>query len=72
MNKEDDSVSTFYHGKIVNLTSDQESEEESEELVEEEQTNSTTPPKSPVGILRTPQTQDQDVLSRISMTDSAS
>jgi len=72
MNKEDDSVSTFHHGNTMNLTSDQESEEDSEELVEEEKTNSTTPSKSPVGILRTPRTQDQDVLSRISMSDSAS
>jgi hypothetical protein len=72
MNKEDDSVSTFHHGNIMNLTSDQDSAEESEELVGEEKTNSTTPSKSPVGILRTPRTQDQDVLSRISMSDSAS
>jgi hypothetical protein len=72
MHNEDDSVSTFHHGNTVNLTSDQVSEEDSDDLVEEEKTNSTTPSKSPVGILRTPRTQDQDVLSRISMSDSAS
>jgi hypothetical protein len=62
MNPDDDSVSTFHHGNTVNLT---------EQDSDDETTNQTPSKKSPVGILRTPRSHEADVISRISMSDSA-
>jgi len=61
MKPDDDSVSTFHPGATaINLT------EESDEDDEAEPTNT-----SSVSILRTSRLQDQEVISRISMSDSA-
>jgi hypothetical protein len=63
MNPDEDSVSTFHHGTTINLVEDSDSDED---------TNNQMPnKKSPMGILRTSCNQDIDVISRISMSDSA-
>jgi len=63
MRNEDDSVSTFHPGNTINLA-----DEPGEDDFEEEITPKSGPP---VGILKTPRSQDCDVLSRISTSDSA-
>jgi hypothetical protein len=63
MNPDKDSVSTFHPGPTINLTDDPDSDEESN--------NNKSSQKSPVSILRTSRVQEADVISRISMSDSA-
>jgi hypothetical protein len=63
MNLDEDSVSTFHHGNTINLEEDPASDEEKSSPINSQ--------KSPVSILRTPFSQEADVLSKISMSDSA-
>ncbi len=64
MHHDDDSISTFHPGTLGQITEENDPEEEAD------------PPMasytSPVGILRTSKASDQDVVSRMSMSDSAS
>lgn len=63
MQPDEDSVSTFHPGKTINLTDDPDNEDDT--------SNPKSGALSPVGILRTPRSQDCDAISRISMSDSA-
>jgi len=63
MNPIEISVSTFHPGPTINLTDDPDSDEESN--------NNKSSQKSPVSILRTYRVQEADMISRISMSDSA-
>jgi hypothetical protein len=63
MNLDEDSVSTFHHGNTINLEEDPVSDEEKSSPINSQ--------KTPVSILRTPFSQEVDVLLKISMSDSA-
>jgi len=63
MNLDEDSVSTFHHGNTINLEEDPASDEEKSSPINSQ--------KSPISILRTPLSQETDVISKISMSDSA-
>jgi hypothetical protein len=63
MNLDEDSVSTFHHGNTINLEEDPDYNEEKSSPINSQ--------KSPVSILRTPLSQETDVISKISMSDSA-
>jgi len=63
MRNKDNSVSTFHPGNTINLADEPDEDDDEEEIT----------PKSrpPVSILKIPRSQDSDVLSRISTSDSA-
>ena len=65
MRVDEDSISTFHPGNTVNLTDDL--SENDDEII-----SSTEKPTSPVSILRTKTTQEQDAISKISISDSES
>jgi hypothetical protein len=65
MAQDEDSISTFHPGQVVNLTE----ENESAKAAMQERTLNQTPP---AGIFKTSKQQDPDVMSKMSMSDSAS
>jgi hypothetical protein len=67
MRREDDSVSTFYHGNTINLTENVDEDQDADEEIE-----TISKIRSPVSILRTSKNLDSDAMSRTSTSDSAS